>query len=655
MWADEQTSSRDRHWRDLERLLGELPPRLLRQLKLVEYDLALRCSSSGRFRDIFTGVDQFPLLSVGDWLLADWAMTAGPDRERAERHLFIAAALMAARGHTIGGIRDTQSFYDDGHVTLVEYLTGRAATELARLVPSDSPFPETWSRPWLEELEQDLEDREAVGWPGRGDDPEMLRHGLWSPTARILAAAAATLTGHENARPDVDEMLAGLAMSFQIRDDLSTLQLDLQRGRPSYAIAVVARAAGIALRPWPAPAVVLGALVATRSAETLVTEQLELVRVSRRAAERLHLESFAAYANDVEARVDRRLASLRGTGGGRRHSSPATPTRPLIVAAEPTSATALAMAKGFLLADPSFRESWESHREGMFGSPFVASRFPAGLVLEILGSHGHDVSAEVDEFLAFAEANGFRYYDHRASRTDTDTVGVYLRLARHAGDPDRWLAAAGTVLACLARDVEAGGSVPVWIGECEGIDAEPRPVVALGEGCGTVAAHLLLGLVDAGPDTYGETIRIGATALLDRIAGVGLRANVNYPHLYALGVFARLVGRLDGTRLGSDPAIPTREATAILEVALDEARRVRRPTAQEAALLVIACQEMGRPGDIDPRWAGVVLRHQRFDGSWLGEPFAAAPNRGRAVTWYSSTILTSALCYDALERLRAGA
>jgi hypothetical protein len=48
------------------------------------------------------------------------------------------------------------------------------------------------------------------------------------------------------------------------------------------------------------------------------------------------------------------------------------------------------------------------------------------------------------------------------------------------------------------------------------------------------------------------------------------------------------------------------------------------------------------------------LRSQRFDGSWLGEPFAAAPNRGGAVSWYSSTTLTTALCLDALSHWSDG-
>ena len=80
------------------------------------------------------------------------------------------------------------------------------------------------------------------------------------------------------------------------------------------------------------------------------------------------------------------------------------------------------MAEGFLLGDLTFRESWEMHREGMFGVPEVASRFPAGLVMEILCRHEHDVQRNVDEFLDFTLSNGFRYYDHPLSGVDSDTV-----------------------------------------------------------------------------------------------------------------------------------------------------------------------------------------------------------------------------------------
>jgi hypothetical protein len=308
------------------------------------------------------------------------------------------------------------------------------------------------------------------------------------------------------------------------------------------------------------------------------------------------------------------------------------------------------MARGFLLADPTFKESWESHREGMFGSPDVASRFPAGLILEILCGRGLALSDEVDAFLSFTAANGFRYYDHPWSGVDSDTVGVYLRLQRFSGERLGDVAALDDVLDPLEVQVRTIGAVPVWIALDKAPDGQRPPILALGEGCGTVAAHLLLGLCEVAPQRHAATIEMGAAHLLDRIDSVGLGANVNYPPLFALAVFARLIGRLDGLRYGPDVARKAAAARRALETALRAAVATSPRTPQEAALRILACLEMGVPEQLDPGWISTVLKGQRFDGSWAGEPFAAAPNRGSSVTWYSSTILTSALCYDAVAR-----
>lgn len=308
------------------------------------------------------------------------------------------------------------------------------------------------------------------------------------------------------------------------------------------------------------------------------------------------------------------------------------------------------MAEGFLLADLSFRECWESHREGMFGSDFVVSRFPAGLVLEILGAHGHDLAIRVDDFLAFTVANGFRYFEHPWSGIDSDTVGVYLRLGSYATNRDVALAAAARVMNCLRRNVRERRWTPVWISGCEDAPDDRPPVLDLGEGCGTVAAHLLLGLSALeSPDDH-EVLEIGALDLLNRIRDRGLGANVNYPPLYALGSFLRLTGRLATLSINPDVAKSVEATRAALLEELERATGARVLTAQHAALLISACVDARQPGLIDRAWVSAILKQQRFDGSWSGEPFFAAPNRGLWVTWYASTILTSALCYDALMR-----
>jgi hypothetical protein len=175
-------------------------------------------------------------------------------------------------------------------------------------------------------------------------------------------------------------------------------------------------------------------------------------------------------------------------------------------------------------------------------------------------------------------------------------------------------------------------------------------VLDLGEGCATVAAHLLLGLLSVETPDYRQVLEIGAFDLFDRILQRGLGANVNYPPVYALGVFLKFIGQLEPKALSDEVARRAGDAKVALVDDLERSARANAGTAQSAALLTVACLDADRGELIDPAWISLVLRQQRFDGSWRGEPFFAAPNRGRSVTWYESAILTSAMCYDALVR-----
>jgi hypothetical protein len=252
------------------------------------------------------------------------------------------------------------------------------------------------------------------------------------------------------------------------------------------------------------------------------------------------------------------------------------------------------------------------------------------------------VSTAVAAFVDFTAAHGFRYYDHPSSGIDADTVGVVLRLLPWSATPGRWDATIGAVLGVLERHVVTMGSIPVWI---PGLDDDPRdrpPTFDLGGHCETVAAHLLLGLANHAPDRYASTIETGSAHLVGRIREDGLAANVNYTPAYALAVFGRWLADLDDDR--------AREARAVLVEELDRQLRWPVETPQRAALLTIACLELGTPDRIDPGWRAILLRGQRWDGSWPGEPIAVVPNRGRTVAWYASAPLTTAICYEALMR-----
>ena len=652
MWSEAQRLERERLWPGVEELLSGLPPSLFGQVKLLEYDLALRYSPSGQFRDIFLGADQFPLLSIGSWLIEDLSLESGPKRERTERRLFRAAFLVAARTHVVRSVLDSTSFYDSEHLVLLQFLSERLVAELSRIVPTGARAWEAYEAIAVDGLEEMLVHRQTPIASLARDGPDAFLNARWSSPAKLLAHATLTVGRRPDAAPRMNVLLEHVARAFEIKSDLLSIHADLLAGRPTYPIAFVARTAGLSLDPWPDATLVLGALVATNSADSMIDAATSRLREARQLAVDIGLATFASYLLDVERGLEDRRPHpapdrVTNAAAGTRASTPP----PLMVLTQPTLPKALEMAEGFLVADPSFRESWESHREGMFGAPEVASHFPAGLILEILSRQGIEVSTHVDAFLAFTADNQFRYYDHDWSHIDSDTLGVYLRLIPRAASAGESPALA-SVLACLERDVASMGRVPVWITNCDGGPRERPSMFDLGEGCGTVAAHLLLGLLRYAPDRYGTTIERGALQLLEQIGSVGLRANVNYPPTFALGVFGRLIAGLEASTLGFLRGRAKRavdKAMGVLAVELDRAiaRSVRTP--QQAALLTTACLHMKRSEEVDPRWRTTILKGQSFDGGWIGEPFAAAPNRGLAVTWYSSRLLTSALCYDALK------
>ena len=116
MWSEAQRVERERLWPGVEELLSGLPPSLSGQLKLLEYDLALRYSPSGQFRDIFLGADQFPLLSIASWLIEDLKLETGNEARTSRTASLPCCLLMAARTHAMRSVLDATSFYDAEHV-----------------------------------------------------------------------------------------------------------------------------------------------------------------------------------------------------------------------------------------------------------------------------------------------------------------------------------------------------------------------------------------------------------------------------------------------------------------------------------------------------------------------------------------------------------
>ncbi len=571
-------------------------------------------------------------------------------RREAESHLLVASVFLAARAHLVDAILDPSSFVGREQVALIGVLAERTMSELAAVVPAGSPFWELHRSIVEDDVDDLLEDADRRRSHATADDPTTLLRSAWSGPAQVLAhAAMASDPAAISDRPGIDRevvaMLDGLAEAVQVRDDLARMQRDLAEERASFPIAVAARAAGLSLQPWPSPAVVLGAMVATGSLATILEAANGRLQASRKIAVGAGLPTFATYLGDVIAALDERgrsrtmgpvpanairersertpVGDRPAAGTGRSHANGRAQTA-LFAPAEPALPKAIAMAEGFLRADGALRESWEMHREGMFGPGDVWSRYPEGLVLEILHGHGHDVTQQIDDLLSFTVANGFRYFAHPWSAVDSDTVGVFLRLLPFATPDDRYREALEPVLARLDEQVRAEGGIPVWIAGDAETTADRPPAMDLGEGCGTVAAHLLLGLLGlSGPlgdgwTDHRKTVSRGAAALLDRIATVGLGANVDYPPLYALARFEQLIGRLSDSPAGEGLTGQATAARTELAGALDRACARGPRSAQEAAMLTIACLEAGRaqmhrPGmaDHDAQEPGIRWRLER--------------------------------------------
>jgi len=577
-------------------LLGQLATNLHVQAQQVTFDLALRTSDSGDVRDVFMGTRHFPLLSVGNWLLFDIAQQSHVSE------LLVIAFLSAVRERAM----------EVGLLEIAEWSAAQSSRELGRLTADEHAW----------QVQQEAPEEALVAQPGTG------MHARWAAGAVTTAMAAAHRVGvDEEARAQIRTMLSDLAMAFQLLEDLRNLPQDVVDGRRTFATDVALRAAGIETEARLEPYEVLGRLVLADALTEVSKDAAARFGTARDAAQTVGLPTFVAFIDAAQAAVHQRnsLGDARPSIGH---------------AHQPTKSKAIEMAESFLTHDLTFEESWETHREGMLGASLVSSRFPAALILEILCKHGHRLQDPVDAFIARAEANGFRYYEHPYADPDSDTVGAVLRLMRYSSSPSRMSPELTRILDCIDGLAVEGAQIPVWLTACSDLDPERPSTLALGEGCATVACHLLLGLFSFGGGVVrAATAHRAAQALLDRIADVGLGANVNYPPFYALVTYFRL---LDAA--GSDHA-----ARETLNAELE--RRCAEPVggAQDAALAMLAAHAANRPELVSDRWIATILREQRFDGSWMGELFAVAPNRGWRATPYSSTTLSTALCYDALR------
>jgi hypothetical protein len=308
------------------------------------------------------------------------------------------------------------------------------------------------------------------------------------------------------------------------------------------------------------------------------------------------------------------------------------------------------MAEGYLLSDLTFRDSWEVHRHGMFDVPEVISKFPSGLVIEILCQNEHDLSEQVDTFFQERQAAQFNYFEHAFLYPDTDSLGLLLRLYRYSTQKEAHRNMLKVPLRWLKANIRKTGQIPVWLTRDIDLDNDDKPpALLLGENCGVVETHLLLGLIDYAWSDYQDIIEKSAAQLLDRVIVDGYGITVNYPQLYIPGIVFRLISKLSTQPVRQALKRRMSEATETLVKRLEVETKRHIVTPQDAAFLILSCLNPFASHMFNPRWLTVLLKNHRSDGSWYGEPVFFVINRDQVVTWYASHSLTTAFCYHALK------
>lgn len=644
---EQYQSLREQIWPAVDQFFASLPAPLFQQGVLLKNNLATFYSDTGQFKDILRREQDLPLLVLHLWLLDDLGCPNPATRAALEKELFLAMLYTWASIYLDHKILDASTNIDQSYLFLAQALTRQADIHLARLFAGDSLFWEQQQAYWAEYSAAILATAD-----GRPPTAGMTAQKL--AFTKIPVAAVALRVGRAANLPQLAALMDRLNFVWQTRRDFSTLRRDLAQRRLSYPIYHTLLAADIDPLEPVAPERVLGALVLTGVVTEICDDCVANLAECRTTAAALHLANLLEYL-EVVAGLVQEVRVLFEIGQKRPGPSTTPPRRPFFAPYTEPLPSVIQMAEGYLLADPTFRESWEVQRRGAFGRPeMTAKAFPAGLIVEVLARRGHNVSAQVEWIFETLRDTNYRYYDFADMPPDADDLGLLLRLYPYAERQADHRLDLATPLGWLAENITAAGEIPVWFTRQRDFDHGKTEFVALwGESCVTVESNLLLGLLAYDPLNYRELIEQSARSILSRWLSRGLSAASHYAPLYSLWLGLELIGQLKAGPLQHRLADQLDRVAPHLTGRLIEETKRSSVSPQEAAFLSLACLSPGLPSTaknlFDPGWLTILFKSQRYDGSWAAEPLYGTPTRGELAAWYSSRPVTTAFCYHALK------
>jgi hypothetical protein len=644
-------SERQEYWPQIEQYFDGLPPALFRQGRLLQVNMAAVYSDTGQFRDILCRAADYPWLTLHFALMDDLGFPRGQERSLVEQHTFLSMFYSLAATFLHESILDQGSFFGSEYIALMQSLTRQADWHLAHLFCGESPF---WSHHrafWQDYAEAQLWEMAQHPRQGRAVVAKnSLAAAQKLAPAKISVAAVALKAARETDLAQLLSFSDHLNAVFQVSYEITDVRHDLMSGRYTYLILRAMEEAGIDLEPSLRPERVLGALLLSGVMAKIHQECVEHLRACRRIAGEHGLPTFEAYCTHVQAVMNSAMSLFS--------RKPLESLAPMedssyTIAPKPwvdTLPLTCKMAEGYLFSDMTFKESWEVHRLGLFNAPEVVSRSVSGFIVEVLCKHGHDMSAQVNALYHHLQASEFCYYEHPYSIPDIDSLGVLLRLHRYSDRKGVHAKIVERPLLMMEANILDSGQIPVWLTtQLAGDQQEKPPTVELGANCGVVEAHLLLGLIDYDWARYQSTVKRSALVLLDRFVRSGYGVTVNYPPLYMLWVMLRLVDELSARELQGLLRLCVERANEHIVAHLEREVKRRWISPQDAAFLMLACSHPLTQSLYNPRWVTTLVKHQRCDGRWDGEPFFFVPNRGMRLTWYVSHTMTTAFCYHALK------
>ncbi|MGC1376842.1 MAG: hypothetical protein WA821_11485, partial [Anaerolineales bacterium] len=417
----------------------------------------------------------------------------------------------------------------------------------------------------------------------------------------------------------------------------------------TYPIVYAMQEARLPLESPPNPDSLMGMMLLTGSLERIIQDCLARLEECRIKADALGLPGWSAYCQSY-ATV---LLELRGLLSLKTSAEnlelPPHPYRNRFRQPVDYLGRMITRAEIYLLADPTFHESWEFQRLSMSGaSELIQRAFVINNILICLCPYAPSLSAQVTQMCEILGQGNFCYYEDYSSLPDIDDLGLALQLFRYSDRLESHRALIERILPIVKLNLLPSGEMPAFL--TVGCEAQMLPHLWTNRSA-AVTLNLLLGLIEydfSGQQSLIETI---ADAQYARFIHRGIGPLGYYRAPYTLWLGMKTLQSLREHPIGPTLKATLDRAEPVLLARIEREKSVPL-TSQNAAMLTLACLETSAEPLFEKAWITCLLKNQRYDGSWDDEPHHFTLHQSEQSFWYSSRLVTTGFCYLALQSYR---